>query len=102
MSGEPYAAIPGGTRLAVRLSPRGSRNAIEGVGTGADGRSFLKIRLTAPPVDGEANAALIAFLAKALCIRKADIVIRSGHASRIKLLLLAGDSAALAAKLARL
>ena len=102
MSGEPYAVIPGGVRLAVRLSPRGSRDAVEGVGTGADGKAFLRIRLTAPPVDGAANAALIAFLAERLCLRKADIAIRSGQTARLKLLHLSGDSAALMAKLAAL
>ena len=100
--GNPYAAIPGGVRLAVRLSPRGSRDATEGIGTGADGKSFLKIRLTAPPVDGAANMALIAFLAERLGLRKADITIRSGQAARLKMLHLSGDSAALMAKLAAL
>jgi uncharacterized protein (TIGR00251 family) len=102
VSGEPYAAIPGGVRLAVRLSPRGSRDAVEGVGTGVDGKAFLRIRLTAPPVDGAANAALIAFLAERLGLRKADIAIRSGQTARLKLLHLSGDSAALMAKLAAL
>jgi len=96
---QPYAPIPRGVRLAVRLSPRGSRNAIEGVGTGADGKAFLKIRLTAPPVDGAANAALIAFLGDALRMKKADIAIRSGETARLKLLHLSGDPAALSEKL---
>jgi uncharacterized protein YggU (UPF0235/DUF167 family) len=43
-------------RLAVRLTPRGGRDAVEGWATGADGRSFLKARVAAPPVEGEANA----------------------------------------------
>ncbi|HJR57371.1 MAG TPA: DUF167 domain-containing protein [Rhizomicrobium sp.] len=96
----PWAAAPGGVRLAIRLNPRASRNRIEGVETGADGTPVLKIRLTAPPVDGAANAALIAFLAEILALRKAEIVIRSGEMSRLKHLHLSGDADILAAKLA--
>jgi uncharacterized protein YggU (UPF0235/DUF167 family) len=60
---------------------------------------LLKLKLAAPPVDGEANVALIAFLSKALSLRKADIAIRSGHTGCIKILQLAGDSAVILAKL---
>jgi uncharacterized protein YggU (UPF0235/DUF167 family) len=102
VSGEPYGVIPGGVRLAVRLSPRGSRDAAEGCGMGADGKPFLRIRLAAPPVDGAANMALIAFLAERLDLRKADISIRSGQTARLKVLHLSGDGAALMAKLAAL
>ena len=98
----PYAVVPGGVRLAVRLSPRAARDGVDGVAQDADGRPLLKIRLTAPPVDGEANAALIAFLAKVLSLRKADIEIRSGLTGRVKILHLAGDGAELAGNLARL
>lgn len=65
----------------------------------AEGRSLLKLRLKAPPVDGAANGALIAFLAEKLGLRKADITIRSGETGRTKLLHLAGDSAVLLEKL---
>lgn len=98
--GRPYATVPGGVRLAVRLTPRSSRDGIDGVAADADGKPLLKIRLTAPPVDGEANAALIAYLSKALSLRKADIEIRSGHTGRMKILHLTGDSNAILAKLA--
>ena len=94
-----WTALPDGVRLAVRLSPRGSRNAMEGVEAGADGKHYLKIRLTAPPVDGAANAALIAFLADALGVKKAAIEIRSGETSRLKMLQIAGDAQALVRKL---
>lgn len=97
-----WTAMPEGVRLAVRLSPRGSRNAMEGVETGADGKPYLKIRLTAPPVEGAANAALIGFLADALGVKKAAIVIRSGETSRLKILHIAGDAQALSRKLALL
>jgi hypothetical protein len=102
MTGKPYAPVKGGVRLAVWLSPRASRNGVDGVVTGADGRAALQIRLTAPPVEGAANKALIAFLAEALGLRKRDIEIRSGETGRLKLLHLSGDSAVLSARLAKL
>jgi uncharacterized protein (TIGR00251 family) len=89
----PYTAIGGGVRLALRLTPRASRNGVDGIGADAQGRPLLKLRLVAPPVEGAANAALIAYLAKTLSLRKADIAIRSGETSRVKILHLAGDSA---------
>lgn len=89
----------GGVRLAVRLTPRASRNSIDGIVTGADGRTALHIRLTAPPVEGAANTALIAFLAEMLDMRKADISIRSGQTTRLKILHLAGDAGTILKKL---
>ena len=96
---KPYAATQGGVRLALRLTPRASRNGVDGIADDAEGRPVLKLRLVVPPVEGAANKALIAFLAKTLSLRKADITIRSGETSRIKILHLAGDSAAILHKL---
>jgi uncharacterized protein (TIGR00251 family) len=96
---KPYAAVPDGVRLALRLTPRAARNGVDGIVSDADGRPLLKLRLVAPPVEGAANEALIAFLAKTLSLRKADIAIRSGETGRIKILHLAGDSAAILRKL---
>jgi len=98
---KPWRVTEDGVLLAVRLTPRASRDGVDGIAADADGKPILKIRLTAPPVDGEANAALIAFLAKTLSLKKADIAIRSGQTSRTKMILLSGDSANLTAKLAR-
>ncbi len=96
---KPYAATQNGVRLALRLTPRASRNGVDGIADDAEGRPMLKLRLVAPPVEGAANKALIAFLAKTLSLRKADITIRSGETSRVKILHLAGDSAAILQKL---
>jgi len=95
----PYSAVEGGVRLAVRLTPRASRNGLDGIVVGADGRPVLQLRLAAPPVEGAANKALIGFLADVLNLRKADIAIRSGETARLKILHLAGDGAAIARRL---
>lgn len=95
----PYTIEADGLRLTVRLTPRASRNGLDGVNIGADGRPVLCIRLAAPPVEGAANAALLAFLAETLDLRRAGIRFLSGETSRLKRLHLAGDGAALAARL---
>jgi uncharacterized protein (TIGR00251 family) len=68
-----------GVRFAVLVAPRASREAVVGVHDGA-----LKIALTAPPVDGAANAALVAFVAKLFGVAKRDVRVVSGAASRRK------------------
>jgi len=99
MTAKPYSVTATGIRLAVRLTPRASRDGLDGIGLGADGRPFLRIRLTAPPVEGAANQALIDFLAGILSVRKKDIVIRSGETGRLKILEIAGAPDTLAARL---
>ncbi len=84
----------------MRLTPRAAHNRVDGIVAGADGRAMLQIRLTAPPVEGAANAALVAFLADALHLHKKAVIIRSGQTGRIKIVELAGEGTALLAKLA--
>jgi len=85
-------------RLAVRLTPRGGRDAVEGWATGADGRPFLKARVAAPPVEGEANAALTALLAKRLGVGRSAVRIAAGETGRLKQIDVEGvDEAAVAA-----
>lgn len=72
-------------RLAVRLTPKGGRDAADGWGQDAEGRAYLKVRVSAPPVDGAANAALIAFLAKTLRRPRSSLKIVSGDTARLKL-----------------
>lgn len=69
----------GCVRFNVRVQPRASRNAVEGEHGGA-----LKVRLTAPPVEGAANDALIALLAAELGVARSAIRITSGAGSRSK------------------
>lgn len=79
MSAEPIAASEGGVTLSVRVTPRSSRNAVVGVEAEA-----IKIKLTAPPVEGAANAALIEFVADWLGVRKSAVSILSGEQARHK------------------
>jgi len=78
-------ATPTGTLLRLRVQPRASVERLEGV---RDGR--VRLRLTAPPVDGAANAACLAFLAQTLGIRRAQICLQAGEKSRDKLIHIAG------------
>ena len=76
--------------LAVRLTPRGGRDAVEGWATDADGRPYLKVRVASPPVDGAANAALLALLAKTLKIPRSAVRLAAGDTARLKRLELDG------------
>ena len=88
--------------LAVKITPRASRTEATGIQPQADGRTALGIRIVSPPVDGEANDALIAWLARRLGVSRGAITLRSGATGRLKILRIEGDSAALGAKLADL
>jgi uncharacterized protein (TIGR00251 family) len=78
-----------GCTLSVRVHPGAPKNGVTGVHADA-----LKIALTAPPVDGKANEALIAFLAHALRLPRARIALVSGLTSRAKMIRITGKSAA--------
>jgi uncharacterized protein YggU (UPF0235/DUF167 family) len=86
--------MPAPLRLIVRLTPRGGRDAIEGWARDADGRSYLKARVAAPPLDGAANAALEKLIAKALKCPKSAVRIVAGGQSRVKQLEIDGIAAA--------
>jgi uncharacterized protein len=75
----------GAVVLSVRVQPRASRDAVLGVHDGA-----LKVALTAPPVEGEANASLIALLAKQLGVPKRDVTIVQGATGRQKVVAIRG------------
>lgn len=83
-------------RFSVRLQPRSSKNEIGGVQNGA-----LKVRVTAPPVDGAANDALVKLLAQSLDVARRDVTIVSGAASRSKIVEITGVEAARVLNLVR-
>lgn len=97
--GRPWSAVPGGLIVTVRLTPKGGRDAVDGVQELADGTAVLKVRVRAAPSEGEANAALIALLAKSLKVAPRQLSLAAGAAARIKRIRIEGDAASLAAGL---
>lgn len=78
-------AVPTGVRIEVYAKPRAKKSAILGAREGA-----LEVALAAMPVEGAANEELVATLAKALGLRKADVELVRGQGSRTKLVILHG------------
>ena len=80
---------PGGATFQVRVQPRAKKNAVAGeVG------EALKLALTAPPIEGRANQACIAFLAELLNVPRSSVTIAAGQSSRNKVIRVVGLSAA--------
>ncbi len=95
-----WLAEKDGVALWVRLTPKGGRDALEGVESLADGRRVVKARVRAAPEGGRANAALVELLAKTLHMPKSAVSLAAGETARLKKLFIAGDSARLIAALA--
>ncbi|WP_298159160.1 DUF167 family protein [Brevundimonas sp.] len=87
-------------RLAIKLTPGASADRIDGWDVDADGRSVLKVRVRARPVEGEANAALILLLSKSLGVSRSSVSVARGGQSRLKMIEIEGvDDEALRARL---
>ena len=97
MTGRAWSPASDGIVLLVRLTPRGGRDAIEGIEELADGRSVLKVRVRAAASEGEANAALIKLVAKTLGVPARDVRLVAGATARLKRVHVAGATAMLAA-----
>lgn len=89
---DPLGAADGGVRLAVKLTPKASRDRIEGLAADAQGRGYLKVSVTTVPEDGKANKALIDLLAKEWKLPKRSIRIVSGATDRHKILFIDGET----------
>ncbi|WP_292070759.1 DUF167 domain-containing protein [Brevundimonas sp. UBA7534] len=87
-------------RLPVRLQPGAAREGIDGWYVDADGRPVLKVRVRARPVEGEANAALVALIARSLGVPRRAVGLARGGQSRLKMLEIDGlDEAEVRARL---
>lgn len=97
--GEPYRADGDrGLSLAVRLTPKASRDGIDGLGE-FDGAPVLLARVRALPHAGEANQALCKLIAKWLKVPRSVVAIGAGGKSRIKRVLIEGEPSELAERL---
>ncbi|MDX2157406.1 MAG: DUF167 family protein [Hyphomicrobiaceae bacterium] len=95
----PWRAGGPGLLVRVRLTPKASRDAVEGIEATADGPA-LKARVRAVPEDGAANAALERLLAEWLGVPRSTVELVAGGKSRVKTLCVAGDAEKLAARVA--
>jgi len=92
---DPWRYSTGGVSVALRVTPRGGRDDIDGVVTLAGGRSVVKVRVRAVAEGGEANRAVTELLARALRLPKAKVRLLSGATSRMKQIAIDGDPAKL-------
>jgi uncharacterized protein len=87
----PWRYSTQGVSVALRVTPRGGRDEIDGIETLANGRAVLKIRVRAIADGGEANRAVMELMAKALGVPKARVRILSGATSRLKQIAIDGE-----------
>ncbi|MET0430011.1 MAG: DUF167 family protein [Microvirga sp.] len=98
----PWHLRPDGLAVRVRVTPRGGRDALEGIASLADGRRALKARVRAVPADGAANAAVRHLLARELGLPVSAVGLEAGAAARLKTFLITGEAGALGRTLAGL
>jgi len=99
---DPWRYSTEGISVALRVTPRGGRDDIDGVETLANGRAVIKVRVRAIAEGGEANRAVMELLAKALGVPKGKMRVLSGMTSRLKQIAVDGDPAKLGESLRRL
>lgn len=83
------SADRGGVRLVLRVTPSAGRSGIFGPVDVGEGRTALAVKVAAPPVEGAANEAVIALLARELGVAKSAVSIVSGESSRLKVVRIA-------------
>ena len=92
----PWQEKPSGVEVRVRVTPRGGRDAVDGVDVLSDGKAVLKVRVRTAPEDGAANEAVLRLIAKTLGTPTSAVRLDAGATSRVKTISIAGDSAAIA------
>jgi len=98
----PFERLPDGLRLHLRVTPNAAADRIEGIEQRDDGTAVLRLRVTAVPDKGKANAAVVLLLAKTLGVPKSAITLVSGETARLKTVRIAGDPETLVLNLEKL
>lgn len=88
---DPWRYAAHGVSIALRVTPRGGVDRIDGLETLANGRNVVKVRVRAIAEGGEANRAVTELLAKALGVRKSSVRLQAGATSRLKQIAVDGD-----------
>lgn len=88
----PWRAIPEGVEVRVRVTPRGGKDAIDGVESLSDGRGVLKVRVRVAPEDGAATEAVRKLLAKSLKCSASKVILKSGATARVKIFHVEGET----------
>jgi uncharacterized protein len=99
---DPWRYSTQGISVALRITPRGGRDDIDGLETLANGRTVIKVRVRAIAEGGEANRAVIELLAKVLGVPKGKVRLLTGTTSRLKQIAVDGDPAKLGETLRKL
>ena len=101
-SDAPWRKTLEGVVVACRLTPKGGRDAIDGVATLSDGSCVLLARVRCAPEDGRANEALCALIAGRLGVATSKVRLTAGAKSRVKQIAVAGDPGELLGRLEEL
>ena len=92
---DPWRYSTQGISIALRVTPRGGRDGIDGIEALANGRTVVKVRVRTIAEGGEANRAVLTLLAAALGVPKSKVRLLSGATSRLKQIAIDGDPAKL-------
>jgi uncharacterized protein (TIGR00251 family) len=97
-----YRIVPGGIVVSVRLTPKSSRDGLDGVSRLSDGRPVLMARVRAVPDKGAANRALLTLIAQEFGVPKSAVALVGGPTARLKQVRISGEPQMLAATIDRL
>jgi uncharacterized protein (TIGR00251 family) len=92
-----WRILSDGLEIAVRVTPKGGRDAVEGIVLDSAGTPWLLVRVSTPPDQGKANQAVIKTLAGQFNVRSSQLVLVNGASARLKRLGISGNPDALAA-----